>query len=408
MTVDAPPQQARLKRSLTLPYVVLYGLGVTIGAGIYVLVGEAAGRAGHQAPIAFIIAGIVMVFPVASFAELAGRLPFAAGEARFVDAAFGKDWLTLAVGLAVAGVGLVSSAAIGLGSAGYVLSLTGGSLHLVFSTIIVAMGAIAALGIRQSILIAGVLTLVEAGGLIAIITGALVDQPRLLTRLPEIMPSEWTLAPVGAIASASLLAFFAFIGFEDIDSLAEETKDPQRTLPRAMFATLVVSMVLYVGVTAVAVLTVEPETLAADTAPLATVFHAVTGAPGTVITAIAILATLNGVIVQIIMVARVLYGLASAKRLPGILARIHPRTGTPVVATVFATAVIVLLGLAFPIGPLAEWTSRITLSIFVVVCAALMVIKRQGTPAPAGTFIVPMWVPAIGMVLNLALLFAGG
>ena len=204
------------------------------------------------------------------------------------------------------------------------------------------------------------------------------------------------------------MAFFAFIGFEDMDSLAEETRDPQRTLPRAMFITLIVSMALYVMVTAIAVLAVDPDTLAEDTAPLATIFNHVTGAPGAVIALIAIVATLNGVIVQIIMASRVLYGLASQGRLPRILARIDARTGTPVVATAIAAALILGLGLTFPIGPLAEWTSRITLGIFVVVCAALIAIKRTGAPAPEGTFIVPVWVPMIGIVLNLGLLVAGG
>ena len=404
---DPTPPEPHLKRSLTLPYVVLYGLGVTIGAGIYVLVGEAAARAGHQAPIAFVIAGIVMLFPAASFAELAGRLPFAAGEARFVNEAFGKDWLTLIVGLAVTGVGIISSAAIGLGSAGYVVSLTGGSLHLAYAIIVIVVAMIAAIGIRKSILIAGLLTIVEAGGLLAIIVGALIDDPHLFARLPEIAPVNWDTATLAGIAGATLLAFFAFIGFEDMDSLAEETRDPQRTLPRAMFITLIVSMALYVMVTAIAVLAVDPDTLAEDAAPLATIFHHVTGAPGTVIATIAIVATLNGVIVQIIMASRVLYGLASQGRLPRVLARIHPRTGTPVVATAIAAALILGLGLTFPIGPLAEWTSRITLSIFVVVCAALIAIKRTGAPAPEGTFIVPIWVPMIGIVLNLALLLAG-
>ncbi len=400
--------EPHLKRSLTLPYVVLYGLGVTIGAGIYVLVGEAAGRAGHQAPIAFIIAGVVMLFPAAAFAELAGRLPFAAGEARFVNEAFGKDWLTLAVGLAVTGVGIVSSAAIGLGSAGYVASLTGGSLHLAYAVIIIIVATVAAIGIRESILVAGLFTIIEVGGLIAIIVGALIDDPHLFTRLPEIAPVSWDTATLAGIAGATLLAFFAFIGFEDMDSLAEETRDPQRTLPRAMFITLIVSMALYVLVTAIAVLAVDPETLARDTAPLATIFHRVTGAPGAVIALIAIVATLNGVIVQIIMASRVLYGLASQRRLPAVLARVHPRTGTPVVATAVAAALILGLGLTFPIGPLAEWTSRITLGIFILVCAALIAIKRTGAPAPDGTFIVPVWVPMIGIVLNLGLLLAGG
>jgi len=110
---------AKLKRTLTLPYVVLYGLGVTVGAGIYVLLGEVITRAGHFAPVSFIIAGLVMLLPAACFAELTGRMPFAAAEAHFVGTGFKSPKLFLLVGLAVAIVGLISSAAIAHGAVGY-------------------------------------------------------------------------------------------------------------------------------------------------------------------------------------------------------------------------------------------------------------------------------------------------
>jgi basic amino acid/polyamine antiporter, APA family len=107
-------------RSLTLTHAVLYGLGVTIGAGIYVLVGIAAGRSGMHAPLAFLAAAIAMAFSAASFAELGTRMPVSASEAAYVKAAFQREWLSLGVGLLVIVTAMVSAATISVGSAGYV------------------------------------------------------------------------------------------------------------------------------------------------------------------------------------------------------------------------------------------------------------------------------------------------
>jgi amino acid transporter len=407
MPLDAISAPVALKRTLGLPLVVLYGLGVTIGAGIYVLVGEAASRAGMATPISFVIAGLVMLCPAASFAELAGRLPFAAGEARFVEEAFNRRWLTLVIGLAVASVGVVSAAAIALGATAYILEIFELPHSTVLVAVVVAMGTVAAWGIVESIAFAGILTVIEAAGLVAIIAGAALADDGLVKRLPEIVPSLH-IADWSGIAAATLLAFFAFIGFEDIDSLAEETRDPQRTLARGIFITLGLSMLLYAAVSAVAVLAVPPSELAQMRAPLAGVFVRTTNLSPIIIAIIAILATLNGVVVQIIMTARVFYGLANRGYLPKRLALVNPITRIPLVSTMLAVAMVLVLALVFPIGELAEWTSRITLGIFTVVCAALVRIKLSGIPSPPGTFIVPLWVPILGSVLCLGLLIAGG
>jgi amino acid transporter len=282
MPHEAIPASVDLKRTLGLTLVVLYGLGVTIGAGIYVLVGETAGQAGMATPISFILAGLVMLCPAASFAELAGRLPFAAGEARFVEEAFDRRWLTFTIGIAVAGVGVVSAAAIALGSTAYILEIFDLPHSTVLIAVVIAMGTVAAWGIVESITFAGVLTVIEAAGLIAIIAGAALADENFVKRLPEIVPSlhieDWS-----GIAAATLLAFFAFIGFEDIDSLAEETRDPQRTLARAIFITLGLSMLLYATVSAVAVLVVPPSELAQMRAPLSEVFTRTTNMPPKII-----------------------------------------------------------------------------------------------------------------------------
>ena len=135
-------------------------------------------------------------------------------------------------------------------------------------------------------------------------------------------------------------------------------------------------------------------------------------APGAIrgvvaITLIAVIATVNGIIVQIIMAARVIYGLAAQERLPAWLARVNPVTRTPLAGTALVTLAVLALALAFPITRLAEWTSAITLGVFILVCAALARIKRSGAPAPAGTFIVPGWVPYGGIGACTMLLAAG-
>ncbi|MEM8796887.1 MAG: amino acid permease [Pseudomonadota bacterium] len=397
----------RLKRTLTLPYVVLYGLGVTVGAGIYVLIGEVIGRAGDFAPLAFLISGIVMLFPAAAFAELTGRMPYAAAEAHFVGVGFNSRVLFLLVGLAVAAIGIVSSAAIAHGAAGYISELVAIDRPFLLTLIILGTGFVACLGIRSSILFAGLLTLIEVGGLLLIVIGAFGGGGDFAGQAIKSVPVTFSPAVWAGIAGSSLLAFFAFIGFEDIDSIAEETVNPQRTLAWGIFLTLGISVAIYMLVVLAALVAVPAEEIAGQSAPLALVFSRTTGLTPTTITLIAILATVNGIIVQIIMAGRVLYGLANRGTLPGILAKVSTITHTPVIATVLSVVIVLALALTFPITELAEWTSIITLSVFILVCASLIRIKASGEPAPPGTFIIPVWVPYCGVVACAALLIFG-
>jgi APA family basic amino acid/polyamine antiporter len=181
-----------LKRSLTLGYATLYGLGVTIGAGIYVLIGAAAARAGMHAPVAFVIAAVLMGLTAASFAELGSRMPVSASEAAYARAAFGSDRLALAVGLLVVAIAVVSAAAISAGSAGYIRVFVDMPQPLVVSAVVIAMGVVAAWGIVQSIAFAGIMTLLEIGGLLLIIVAGSLAGPEIVTRLPEMLPQRTT------------------------------------------------------------------------------------------------------------------------------------------------------------------------------------------------------------------------
>ncbi len=396
----------QLRRTLTLPLVVLYGLGVTIGAGVYVLIGEVAGRAGSAAPWSFVIAALVMAPTALAFAELAQRMPVAAGEAAYVRAGFGSDWLSLLTGGLVVGIAAVSAAAISLGAVGYIrvfLPLP----HIVLVPIVVLlMGVIAAWGIKESVMLAAAMTLIEIGGLLVIVGAgawggwALPAGPAAAVGVVAAFPD------FSNLMAASLLGFFAFVGFESIVNVAEEVKEPMRTLPRAIFLTLVIATLLYCAVATVAVRVVAPLELAQSEAPLALVFQRVTGASPLILSAIAIIATLNGIVVQMIMASRVIYGLASQGSLPAKLASVSAVTGTPLLATALTIMAVLVLAVAFPLEGLAEWTSRLTLVVFLMVNAALVRLKLQAKPTPPGGMAIPIAVPIAGVLVCAAFLAA--
>jgi APA family basic amino acid/polyamine antiporter len=394
----------RLVRSLTLTHAVLYGLGVTIGAGIYVLVGLAAGRSGMHAPLAFLAAAVVMAFSAASFAELGTRMPVSASEAAYVHAAFRRDWFSLAIGLLVVATAMVSAATISVGSAGYVAVFLPFPAPWIISGVVFAMGIVACLATVQSVTFAGFMTLVEVAGLALIIIAGLGRGTDVVTRLPEIWPSAGDTAAWVGIAGTALIAVFAFIGFEHLVNIAEELKEPGRTLPRALFLTLGLTALLYGLVVWIAVTAVPPEELARSSAPLALVFERLTGLPLVTMSAIAIVATLNGIIVHMIMIARVIYGLADQGSLPKALTRLNPVTHTPLLATAIGVGAILVLALAVPLAGLADLTAGFTLVIFAVVNLALIRIKSRNEAPPPGTFICPRWVPFAGLVSSVLLL----
>jgi APA family basic amino acid/polyamine antiporter len=400
-TRDASP---RLMRSLTLTHAVLYGLGVTIGAGIYVLVGIAAGRSGMHAPLAFIGAALVMVFTAASFSELGTRMPVSASEAAYVQAAFRREWLSLSVGLLVVATATVSAATISVGSVGYIavfLPLPG---PWITSGVVLTMGIVACLATVQSVTFAGIMTLIEVGGLLLIIIAGLGHGTDVVTRLPEIWPSLGDSTAWIGLAGTVLIAVFAFIGFEHLVNVAEELKEPSVTLPRALFLTLGLTALLYALVVWIAVTAVPPQELARSSAPLALVFERLTGLPLVTMSAIAIVATLNGIIVHMIMIARVIYGLAVQGSLPKALTRLNPVTRTPLLATAIGFGAILVLALAVPLPGLADLTAGFTLVIFAIINLALIRIKSRNEAPPSGAFICPRWVPFAGLISSVLLL----
>lgn len=400
-----PPQSVTppsLRRTLTLPLLTLYGLGVTVGAGIYVLIGAAVAQAGPYAWVSFLVAAIVVGFTAFSYAELATRYPVSAGEAAYVDAGFRAPRLAVVVGLLVAISGMVSASAITVGAAGYLFALTGLDTSLLIVGITMSMGVLAWWGITQSVMVAAVVTVIEIAGLVFVIiwAGGIADHNGVSPAelLPPAHIGDWT-----QIVAASLLAFFAFIGFEDMVNVAEEVKDPRRTIPRAIIYTLIAATILYIAISIAVLLAVPIGALSTSNAPLTLVFSDAPDIIQTGFALVAIVATVNGVLIQIIMASRVIYGMADRGRLPAIFARLSTKSRTPSVATAFVALCIMSLSLFLPIEKLAGWTSQIVLGVFVCVNASLIAIKRRAEDRTEH-FHVHILVPIFGMITSIALL----
>jgi amino acid transporter len=396
------PEPVELKRALNLAFLTLYGLGTILGAGIYVLVGKVAGIAGLYAPLAFLVAAVVAAVTAFSYAELASRLPKSAGEAVYVQEGFGARSLSIAVGLLLVLSGLVSSATLANGFVGYLEVFVELPAWLVITLLVAGLGGLATWGIAESAIAAAAATLIEIAGLVLIVAVSTDSLATFPARLPELLPpfeaATWT-----SIAAGAFLAFYAFIGFEDMVNVAEEVKEPQRTLPQAIILAMVISTVLYLLVATAAVLALPLTELASTEAPLALMFERATGQAPAVIALISLFAVVNGALVQIIMCARVLYGMSEAGWLPRWLRRVHARRRTPHYATALVTVAALALALWLPLMTLAKATSFTILVVFALIHAALLRIKRRD-PAPPGVRTYPVWIPAAGCGLTVAML----
>jgi amino acid transporter len=247
---------------------------------------------------------------------------------------------------------------------------------------------------------ASLITLVEVGGLILVLLVAGDSLGELPARLPELIPpadaSVWHGILLGAF-----IAFYAFIGFEDMVNVAEEVKNPTRILPLAIIIAIVVSTILYLLVSLVAVLALPPAELAQSRAPLALIYERATGSAPVLISLISIFAVVNGALIQIIMAARVLYGMSREGWLHGAFGRVHPRTQTPLLSTMLVTLVVLILALWLPLVTLAKATSFIILVVFALINLALVRIKRR-EPRPNGIKVYPVWIPVAGFVSTTA------
>ena len=388
-----------LERRLGLGLLTAYGVGVMVGAGIYVLVGTVVGHAGIWAPMAFVLAGVVALFSALSYAEFATRLPEAAGQAAYIERGFSSRDLGVLAGLAIALTGVISAAAVLRGGVGYLTTFLDLPELWLIAGIGAALTVVAVVGVLESLALIALLTVVEVAGLLAVVGAGFLATPGPdWVALADLPPP-----PIAGIAAAISLSVFAFIGFEDLTNMAEEAREPERVMPRAILLALFITAALYIAVSLAAVRVAPHAELRASAQPVALIWERATGSSPAFLSAIAVAAALNGVLAQIVMASRVLYGLGRRTRVLEPLARSHPRFGTPARATLLVGGAVLAAALLLPVETLAEATAIILLAVFALVNAALIRLHRREPQAP---FRVAAWVPWAGLIAALAALAA--
>lgn len=397
--------QPQLRRSIGPVQLALYGLGSMLGAGIYGLIGKAAGLVGNAVWLAFVVALVAALLTALSYASVGSRYPRAAGAAYVAERAFGLPLLSFVVGLALVCSGLTSVATQSRVFAANLASL----LHLeaipawwIALGFLLLLAGIAFRGIRESMWANVLCTLVEACGLLLVIAVGLSywGSMDLLEMPPSaIEEGEWLLLMQGAV-----LTFFAFIGFEDTLNVAEEVRDPERTIPQGLILAMGLAALLYIAVAITAVSVVPWRELAEAPGPITEVVRrAAPVLPPIVFTGITLFAVANTALVNYVTASRLIYGMARQGLLPSRFGDVHAGRRTPHIAILALLVVAVPLALIGGIAELAAATVLLLLLVFTVVNAALFVLKRR-PGEPQGLFEIPSLIPAAGALICLVLI----
>ncbi len=358
-----------LKRELKLYEVVFYGIGIIIGAGIYALIGTAAGLAGNALWVSFLIGAVIAGLTGLAYAELSSMYPKAAAEFVYVKKAYGSNFLAFMLSWMIIFTGIISVSTVALGFAGYFNSLTNLPINLTAIVLIAALSFVNFFGIKNSSRVNIVLTSLSIIGLLIIIVLGLSQFGSVSINFFETVPS----LGIAGIFSAAALIFFAYIGFDDIVNLAEETRKPKKYIPLAIIISVIVTAVIYVLTSISAVSLLGWERLSLSSAPLAEAASVVIGNNASIlISFIALFATTGTVLGLLIFLSRMIYGMARDNALPKKLHELHPKTKTPH----FAITIVMLTAAAFvmvgDIGFVAHITTLGALVTFLFVNASLI------------------------------------
>lgn len=362
-----------LRRTLGPVRVTASGVGIIIGAGIYVLLGSATARAGAGVWFSFVLAGGLSALTALSYAELASMFPRSSAEFEYTRQV-APDWVAFLVGwMMIAGM-LVAAAAIALGFANYAAQLFSLPDRPTALALLGIETMIAAAGINRSTLVTVALSIVQVGGLLFIIVIGIphVGEVDLLAG-----------SSASGILGASALVFFAFIGFDEVITLAEETKNPTRVVPRALLAALGLSTVLYVAVAIASVSVIGADALGASPRPLADVMaHSLGATASDVVAVVATLSTFNTSLLALTAGSRLLYGMASSGAMPRRLAVIHHRTRAPITAVAISALIAGGFVLVGNLNLVASVTDFAIYVVFVAVNVTVVVLRRRQPNAP--------------------------
>lgn len=398
-----------LRKTLGPWQIGLYGLGAMLGAGIYALVGRAADSLGNAIWLAFLAAMVVALLTGLSYACVGSRYPKAGGAAYVTQRALGRPWLSYVVGLCVMMSGLTSMATGAQAMAETIGEEFGLDLPVKLAAIgiVVLVGLVIFRGIRESMWVNILCTVIEAAGLLFIIAVGMkfwgsVDY----FETPARSVGGTSAIPMMLILQGAVLMFFSFIGFEDILNVSEEVKNPARDVPLGLIGAMIAATLIYMAVAITAVSVIPWADLAKSPAPLREV--AKVAAPwfkniDSVYTVITLFAVGNTALLNYIMGSRLLYGMSRQGLLPALIGRIHKTRRTPHVAIVILFIIVSVLILSGSVKQLAESTVLLLLLVFTVVNISLIILKRRPGEA-RGSFEVPVFVPVLGALVCLTLI----
>ena len=343
---------------------------------------------------AFIAAAIIVSFSAYSHGFLAKHIPSSAGAAEYVNKAFHSSHLTLAVGLGVLLTGVVSSAALANGFHGYLNEIIVLPKWLVITSLTGILFFVASQAVNTSVNFAVGITFLELLGLVVVI---LFSESGHFE--PELQSPSWSLSDIQLIMAGAFVAFYAYVGFEDMVNLAEEAEQPEKTMLPAVMLALILTTTLYLLVAWVALHALPIDELAQSDAPFAVMLSHTPWLAKT-ISFIGLIAIINGALVQILMGSRILFGLSRDGHLPSFLNKLNSKH-IPINATYVVAALVWIFALTLPLITLAKLTSAIILVVFTLVNISAVVIALQKKQRTAAV------VAVIGAALSILFLVSG-
>jgi len=372
--------ESKLKKELSLLEITLIGIGNILGAGIYVLIGKAAGLAGNMVWFSFLFAGATASLSAFSYMELASMYPRAGAEYEFVKKAFGER-TGLFVGLLVIYFVVITSSAVALGFGRYFSNLFGNENLTAAVGLFIFLSLIMIHGIKESARLAILISFIEVSGLLIVI----------YTGFPYLGTVNYLETPsLSGVLEASTLIFFAFLGFEDIVRLSQETKEAEKTTPKALLIAISFTVFLYMCVAVTSVSVLDFRVLGLSGAPLADVASVSLGNDAFVLMSwIALFSTMNTVLVVMLGGSRLVYGMAYSGSLPRILSRVHPHYHTPWVAILGVACLSTLFVLFKDIAVVANIANFMIFIVFFMVNLSLIKL-RYIDPGRKRPFKVPL------------------
>lgn len=389
-------EATQLRKVLGLPHLVFYAVGVIVGAGIYSVIGAASGIAAGGLWISFLIGAFVALLTALSYAEMATSLPEAGAEYVYLSRAFPTiSWAPFAMGIVLILGGAAAAATVAAAFGGYLRGFV--DVPPIYSglALLAAMTALNIAGLQQAGFANAVFTSIEVGGLIIVIVAGLAIGA-------DVAPSP--VSHAGLLPAAALI-FFVYLGFEEVANLAEETRNPGRDLPRAILISLALTTLLYVLVALSVASLAAPDEMAASSAPLAMAVGRVWPNVAGTLSAIALFATANTVLITLIAGARLIFSMSRGGDLPAILQRLTP-SGAPMPAS------LAFFGLSAALIPIADVRLLAELSSFAALLAFLavnfsLIVLRFREPALKRPFRVPFAIGRLPLVPVAAIISIG-